>query len=381
MVIPTKVLAAALFVVLVMTTPARAGPIDDVKSIVTSISTKVNAIRSSVNDVRSQLNASAALLTGRMQTMINDAVDDLKALSENLADQIEEDRADRDAFVNGPEGEAFRSKILGFLTEFESLSHNLAQLAPGSLPIPQANFDPLMSLIEKFPLRLLWPVYKVSSQFDFLSDDLMAKLQEANDALVVLAPLFDDGTGSSSRAATAAVSSYTRADVRDEKDKVVSRRKAVKVLRTVTVVLTYAGKAGGNLSKYAPKLDTQAEAWGWAGFTLNGSGPLDAIGGSVELLGDILGKIADFCDKRLDEKDGSLNTQSLRLTIQDFVGSGVTVPKVYPYDGFNSSDTFVCSDLELSTWATLTRMNQIAASAGTGSQTSPSWTSSGRHGR
>jgi hypothetical protein len=371
MYIPTKVFATALFVVLLMTTPARAGPIDDVKSIVSSISGRVNTILGHVDDIpgiATRLKTSAALLSTNVQAIIDDAVADLQELSKSIVEEINADKAERTAFVDGPQGQLFRLRIINLLNEFDVLFNNLTQVAPGT--IPEVDFNPLIKLVERIPLRVLWPVYKITRSFDFISDDILMELRQVNDALAVAIPLFTEAVEPESTELRASrwrasflwrprlsSSDLTAAEVRADKDDVRKKRNKVKVLKRAGIVLTYVGKLEANIAKYKPEIKKKAAVWGWVGVII-GDKYGEAIGGSIEMAGDIVGKIADFADKKLNETDAELNTQSLRLTIDAFVTA--TVPLVYPDDAFEDGvDTYVYSDLELSTWATLTRLNEL----------------------
>jgi hypothetical protein len=284
--------------------PARADILDDIKAKVNTCVTRAieardraKEARDKAEEIRLAVQAGIKNLTTTVRDVIAEGVDEAKAM-------IDEELEGRDAFVNGGEGETFRTDLITLLTEFETLLDMLATVDPDATP--KVSFESEIGIIDKAPLAVLWPLYRILSTVDFLDAGLINRLKDTNAALEVAIPVFrGDGDGASSRA-TVGAGGVSRAAT------------AAGVLRVTSVTLQLAGKSVQATNKMLPKAFSRKilAIHGYAGITIEPGDRLEGFGIILETVGILVGAIGEGAQARLDEAD-SLAMQDAIQRIED----------------------------------------------------------------
>jgi len=296
--------AVSLSVIVGTARPARADILDDIKAKVNTCVTRAieardraKEARDKAEEIRLAVAAGVKNLTGTVRDVIAEGVDEAKAM-------IDEELEGRDAFVNGGEGETFRTNLITLLEEFETLFNMLATVDPDATP--KVSFESEVGIIDKAPLAILWPLYRVLSTVDFVDAGLINRLKDTNAALEVAIPIFrGDDDGASSRA-TVGAGGVSRAAT------------AAGVLRVTSVTLQLAGKSVQATNKMLTKVGKKKilAIHGYAGITIEPGDRLEGFGIILETVGVLVGAIGEGAQARLDEAD-SLAHQDTLQRIED----------------------------------------------------------------
>lgn len=144
--------------------------------------------RDNAVEIADTIRTAVQTLTGQMRQIINDSVSDIQG-------QIAEELDGRDDFVNGPQGEQFRQDLVTLLERLEALFNALAQVADPGGP-PPVSFEHEIQVVQALPLRALYPLYRVATASEFVSQRMLDRLDQATTAIEYLTPLIrDDSDG------------------------------------------------------------------------------------------------------------------------------------------------------------------------------------------
>ncbi len=292
--------AVSLSVIVGMARPARADLLDDIKAKVDAcVNRAIEArdrakeARDKAEEIRLAVQAGVKTLTGTVRDVIAEGIDEAKAM-------IDKELEGRDAFVNGGEGETFRTDLITLLEEFETLFNSLAAIDPDASP--RVSFESEIDIIDGVPVAALWPLYRVLSTVDVLNAGLINRLKEASAALEVAVPIFlgDDDGGASSRA-TVRAGGTSRAAT------------AVRALRRASLTFQWIGKTLQASSKMIPDGGTKILAiHGYAGITIKSPNRVEGVGMFFELIGDVVGAIGEGAQARLDEADSVAGQEAIQ---------------------------------------------------------------------
>lgn len=226
--------------------------------------------RNSANEIRDRMRDAIANVTGDMRDMISEAVADLQ---QKILQELE----GRDAFVNGPECEPFRARLIGLVERMESLANAVLVIAGSDLP--PLDFRRETRLIQAIPCRALYPLYR-ARLFD---NSLLDLLDDAGNNLVVVAAVLQDDDACS----------YTLANLAAARAAIADLEKNAGHLRITAKLLAALGKV--------PILP-QAGADGWVGFVIEIdpstklAGMLEGIAGSLSDAADGASAIVKDCE-------------------------------------------------------------------------------------
>lgn len=270
---PSKIVAAAALSLscLVWAPPARADILDDILNIVNQARSQAEAAknrateaRDSANEIRTNMRDAIANVTTEMRDMISEAVSDLQQ-------QILEEKEGRDAWVNGPECETFRTQLIGLVDRMESLANAVLVIAGSDLLV--FDFQREGDLLQAIPCRALYPLYR-ARLFD---NSLIDLLDDAGNNLIVVAAVMQDDDDCT----------YTLGHLAEAKEAIANLQKNASYLRIVAKLLSALGKV---------PIQPQAGAWGWAGFVIK----IDAGSKLAEMLNGIADALSDAADGAAD---------------------------------------------------------------------------------
>ncbi len=134
------------------------------------------------NQIRSTIQTGLQTLSGQVRTFITDGLQEASRV-------VTEETDGRDAFVNGPEGPAFRQDLLTLLQNLQTIFNQLTLIAdPGA---PQISFNDEIQLIQTIPLQVLFPLHRAMQPMSPLFSNLPAELGNAADALPILRQILE----------------------------------------------------------------------------------------------------------------------------------------------------------------------------------------------
>ncbi|MBK8913175.1 MAG: hypothetical protein IPM64_01005 [Phycisphaerales bacterium] len=235
--------------------------------------------RDTAIEMRDAMRAGLDGLSVTIQDAIEEAVEDLER-------EIADERAGRDAFVNGTAGETFREQLVGLLLNSESLLNGLNSIS--GMQAAQINLQQEAGLISALPVRSLYPVYRTTSaQSPAMLPQFNALLSGAADDLEVIRGLLLNSP------------SAVEGDLVD------------KELNECAYVLEHIDelrRASGNLSKFSlaaktlgailvaagtTEIHKNGAVWGWVGVSIKNN-RVKKIGLLIEGIGDgVSGLVSD----------------------------------------------------------------------------------------
>ncbi|MCK6482858.1 MAG: hypothetical protein HUU22_05110 [Phycisphaerae bacterium] len=135
--------------------------------------------RDRAQEIKDTIQQGVQTLSQQVRDVITEAIEDAERL-------VAEELAGRDEFINGPECAEFRQDLVTLLQRLENLLNALQSIA-NPLGTPDVSFQDEIQLIQGLPCRALFPLYRVATAADFLSQELLDRLDEATTAINLLA--------------------------------------------------------------------------------------------------------------------------------------------------------------------------------------------------
>lgn len=144
---------------LLWSTTSRAGVIDDVKSIVTTINSRVNTanirvadLQSNTNELMGQVRDGVGALGTDVRTVIDEVIVDIQ---QNIASELE----GRDEFITN-DAPSFRVELIGLIDEMETLMNLLGDMSDTMSPVA-VDLERIRGALNLLPDRALYPLYRM----------------------------------------------------------------------------------------------------------------------------------------------------------------------------------------------------------------------------
>lgn len=140
--------------------------------------------RDRAQEIKDTIQQGVQTLSQQVRDIVTEAIEDAERL-------VAEELAGRDEFINGPECAAFRQDLVTLLQRLENLLNALQAIA-NPLGTPDVSFQDEIQLIQSLPCRALFPLYRVATAANFLSQELLDRLDEATAAINLLSDILGD---------------------------------------------------------------------------------------------------------------------------------------------------------------------------------------------